>query len=206
MAFSLLPKETQYFALFAKLSGKLKEASASLVEMLSGDETDFESRSKRIKHMEHECDEINHSITTKLNSSFITPFDREDIYTLSTALDDVCDYIDAAGRSVVMYNIHESDENAIKLAGIIEKLTHEIHEAVNRLETTKGMQPHLLEIQRLENEADDIYFRGMAELFSNGSDPIRIIKWKELYEILENCTDKCETVGNIIESIVLKHS
>src|SRR6476469_2805356 len=191
MAFSLLPKETQYFALFAKLSGKLKEASASLVEMLSGDESDFESRSKRIKHMEHECDEINHSVTRKLNSSFITPFDREDIYTLSTALDDVCDYIDAAGRSVVMYNIHESDENAIKLAGIIEKLTHEIHEAVNRLETTKGMQPHLLEIQRLENEADDIYFRGMAELFSNGSDPIRIIKWKELYEILENCTDKC---------------
>ncbi|HEY2847524.1 MAG TPA: DUF47 family protein [Pyrinomonadaceae bacterium] len=206
MAFSLLPKETQYFALFSQLTGKLKEAAATLVEMLSGEDENFESLSKRIKHIEHECDEITHSVTRKLNSSFITPFDREDIYTLSVALDDVCDYIDAAGRSVVMYNIHETDENAIKLALIIQKLTHEIHEATNMLEHSKGMEPHLLEIQRLENEADDIYFRGMAELFKTESDPVRIIKWKELYEILENATDRCESVGNIIESIVLKHN
>ncbi|MBV9241628.1 MAG: DUF47 family protein, partial [Acidobacteria bacterium] len=158
MAFSLLPKETQYFALFSQLTSKLKEAAASLVEMLQGEDENFESASKRIKHMEHECDEITHAVTTKLNSSFITPFDREDIYTLSVALDDICDYIDAAGRAVVMYNIHESDENAIKLAVIIEKLVHEIHEAVLLLESSKGMKPHLLEIQRLENEADDIYF------------------------------------------------
>jgi predicted phosphate transport protein (TIGR00153 family) len=206
MAFSFLPKETQYFALFSQLTSKLKEAGAALVEMLSGADENFESASKRIKHMEHECDEITHAVTTKLNSSFITPFDREDIYTLSVALDDVCDYIDAAGRSVVMYNIHETDENAIKLAKIIQKLTHEIHEAVLLLENSKGMQPHLLEIQRLENEADDIYFRGMAQLFKNEADPVRIIKWKELYEILENATDRCESVGNIIESIVLKHN
>ncbi len=206
MAFSLLPRETQYFALFSQLTGKLKEAAASLVEMLEGEDENFESLSKRIKHIEHECDELTHSVTKKLNSSFITPFDREDIYTLSVALDDVCDYIDAAARSVVMYNIHESDEHAIKLSLIIQKLVHEIHEAVLLLENSKGMQPHLLEIQRLENEADDIYFRGMAELFKNESDSVRIIKWKELYEILENATDRCESVGNIIESIVLKHN
>ena len=206
MAFSLLPRETQYFALFSQLTGKLKEAAATLVEMLEGEDENFESLSKRIKHIEHECDELTHSVTKKLNSSFITPFDREDIYTLSVALDDVCDYIDAAARSVVMYNIHESDEHAIKLSLIIQKLVHEIHEAVLLLENSKGMQPHLLEIQRLENEADDIYFRGMAELFKNESDSVRIIKWKELYEILENATDRCESVGNIIESIVLKHN
>ena len=206
MAFSLLPRETQYFALFSQLTGKLKEAAASLVEMLEGEDENFESLSKRIKHIEHECDELTHSVTKKLNSSFITPFEREDIYTLSVALDDVCDYIDAAARSVVMYNIHESDEHAIKLSLIIQKLVHEIHEAVLLLENSKGMQPHLLEIQRLENEADDIYFRGMAELFKNESDSVRIIKWKELYEILENATDRCESVGNIIESIVLKHN
>jgi len=206
MAFSLLPKETQYFALFSQLTGKLKEAAAALVEMLQGEDENFESLSKKIKHIEHECDELTHSVTRKLNSSFITPFDREDIYTLSVALDDVCDYIDAAGRSVVMYNIHETDQHAIRLATIIEKLVHEIHEATLLLENSKGMQPHLLEIQRLENEADDIYFRGMAELFKNESDPVRIIKWKELYEILENATDRCESVGNIIESIVLKHN
>ena len=205
MAFTLLPKEVQYFALFTQLSSKLQEAAAALVEMLQASDEDFESRSKKIKHIEHECDEIAHSITRKLNSSFITPFDREDIYTLAVALDDVCDYVDAAARAVVMYNIHESDEYAIKLALVIQKLTNEIHEAISLLEHSKGMGPHLLEIQRLENEADDIYFRGMAELFKGSPDAVRLIKWKELYEILENATDRCESVGNIIESIVLKH-
>lgn len=205
MAFSLLPKEVQYFALFTQLSTKLQEAAAALVEMLQASDEDFESRSKKIKHIEHECDEIAHSITRKLNSSFITPFDREDIYTLAVALDDVCDYIDAAARAVVMYNIHESDQYAIKLALIIQKLAGEIHAAASLLEHAKGMGPHLLEIQRLENEADDIYFRGMAELFKGSPDAVRLIKWKELYEILENATDRCESVGNIIESIVLKH-
>ena len=114
--------------------------------------------------------------------------------------------MDAAARAVVMYNIHESDEYAIKLATIIQKLTNEIHEATGLLEHAKGMGPHLLEIQRLENEADDVYFRAMANLFKNTPDPVKIIKWKELYEILENGTDRCESVGNIIESIVLKHN
>jgi len=205
MAFSLLPKETKYFALFSQMSGKLQEAANTLTEMMEGTDDNFESLSKKIKHVEHECDEIAHNVTTKLNSSFITPFDREDIYTLAVALDDVCDYIDAAARAVVMYNIHETDEHAVKLCRVIQKLTDEINSATGLLEAGKGMAPHLLEIQRLENEADDIYFRGMAELFKSTNDPVRIIKWKELYEILENATDRCESVGNIIESIVLKH-
>jgi len=206
MAFSLLPREDQYFALFAQMSTKLQEAAEILVEMMQASDTDFESLSKRIKSVEHECDEITHTVTTKLNKSFITPFDREDIYTLSVALDDVCDYMDAAARAVVMYDIHETDEYAVKLAIVIQKQVGAIHEAVSLLEHAKGMGPHLLEIQRLENEADDIYFRSMAELFKHSDDPVRIIKWKELYEILENCTDRCESVGNIIESIVLKHN
>jgi predicted phosphate transport protein (TIGR00153 family) len=206
MAFSLLPKEVQYFALFTQLTAKLQEGAAVLVEMLQASDEDFESLSKKIKHIEHECDEIAHSVTTKLNSSFITPFDREDIYTLAVALDDVCDYIDAAARAIVMYNVHESDQYAIKLGIIIQKLTKEIHEATLLLEDSKGMGPNLLEIQRLENEADDVYFRATAELFKGTPDAIHILKWKELYEILENGTDRCESVGNIIESIVLKHN
>ncbi len=206
MAFSLLPREDQYFALFTQMSTKLQEAASILVEMMQASDKDFESLSKRTKHVEHECDELTHRITTKLNKSFITPFDREDIYTLSVAMDDVCDYIDAAARAVVMYDIHESDEYALKLAKIIQQLTAAIHEAALLLEHAKGMGPHLLEIQRLENEADDVYFRAVAELFKTSPDPVRIIKWKELYEILENCTDRCESVGNIIESIVLKHN
>jgi len=206
MAFSFLPKEDQYFSLFSEMSTKLKEGAAVLVEMMQSSDENYDAMSKKLKHIEHECDELSHRITTKLNRSFITPFDREDIYTLSMALDDVCDYMDAAARAVVMYNIHESDPFAIELAVILQKMTHEIHEATSMLDKGKGMQQHLLEIQRLENQADDVYYRGMAELFKEAPDAVRLIKWKELYELLENGTDKCEYVGNIIESIVLKHN
>jgi predicted phosphate transport protein (TIGR00153 family) len=206
MGFSLLPKEDHYFALFSQMASKIQEASALLVEMTKGSDENYDSLSKKIKSVEHECDELTHVVTTKLNKSFITPFDREDIYTLSVALDDVCDYIDAAARAVVMYNIHESDEYAVSLAVIMQKLADEIHAATELLEHGKGMGPHLLEIQRLENEADDVYFHAMANLFKHSPDAIHLIKWKELYEILENATDRCESVGNIIESIVLKHN
>jgi predicted phosphate transport protein (TIGR00153 family) len=188
------------------VTAKLEEAGMELVEMLKSSHGEFDSRSKKIKHIEHECDELTHTVTTKLNSSFITPFDREDIYTLCVALDDVCDYIDAAGRLVVMYDIREIDSHSLRLAEILLKQTNEIHAAVSMLEKADGITKHLLEIQRYENEADDVYFRAMADLFKNASDPIQLIKLKELYEILENGTDKCEYVGNIIESIILKHS
>ena len=204
--FNILPKEDEYFALFSQMTGKIQEASNMLVEMMEEKSENFEAHSKRIKDVEHSCDEITHKLTTKLNKSFITPFDREDIYTLSMALDDICDYIDAAGRAVVMYDIHETDQYAVKLAIVLQKQADEIHAAMDLLEHGKGMGPHLLEIQRLENEADDVYFRSMAHLFKNSPDAIHLIKWKELYEILENATDRCESVGNIIESIVLKHN
>ena len=140
MAFSLLPKEDQYFALFAQMTEKIKEAAALLGEMMSAPESEFDPLSKKIKSVEHECDEIAHSVTIKLNKSFITPFDREDIYTLSMALDDVCDYIDAAARSVVMYNIHEIDDYSRQLALIIKKLADEVHGAVSFLKDSRGME------------------------------------------------------------------
>lgn len=206
MAFSLLPREDQYFALFSQMSEKIREAATVLVELMNGSYDNFDTLSKKIKKIEHECDDITHSITTKLNKSFITPFDREDIYTLSVALDDVCDYIDAASRIVVMYDIRETDEFVQQLAGIIQKLSVEINGAVSLLKSAKGMEQNLIDIQRLENEADEVYFRAMAALFKNSGDAVHIIKWKELYEILENTTDRCESVGNIIESIILKHN
>ena len=206
MAFSLLPKEDQYFAMFSQMTAKIQEAAGYLVLMMSGPYAEMESASKRIKSVEHECDEITHNITIKLNKSFITPFDREDIYTLSVALDDICDYIDATARAVVMYDIHEADQYVQQLTVIMQKLADEIHAAVALLNKSEGMSPHLLEIQRLENDADEVYFKAMGALFKNSSDAVTIIKHKELYEILENGTDRCESVANIIESIVLKHN
>ena len=206
MAFSLLPKEDKYFELFLQMTEKIQEASNILVEMLAAPDSEFDSFSKRIKSVEHECDELAHSVSTKLNTSFITPFDREDIYSLAMALDDVCDYIDASARSIVMYDIHEMDEHAKALASIIQRMAVEVNGAVSFLHVAKGMEQHLLNIQRLENDADDIYFRAMAELFKDSPDAVRLIKYKELYDMLENATDKCEYVGNIIEAIVLKHN
>lgn len=206
MAFSLLPKEDQYFTLFSQMTVKIQEAASILVEMLQASDVEFDSLAKRIKSVEHECDELAHSVTVKLNRSFITPFDREDIYTLSMALDDVCDYIDASSRTILMYDIHENDQFAQQLGSIIQKQAEEVNGAVSFLKEARGMEQHLLNIQRLENDADEVYFRAMADLLKNSTDAVKIIKWRELYDTLENATDKCEYVGNIIESIVLKHN
>jgi uncharacterized protein Yka (UPF0111/DUF47 family) len=145
-------------------------------------------------------------MTTKLNKSFITPFDREDIYTLAVALDDICDYIDAGARAIVMYDIGESTLYTRALAKVIQQLGVEIGKAVSLLSKPNGINQHFVEIHRLENEADEIYFRAMRELFRDPTDPLLVIKSKEIYEILENATDRCESVANIIESIVLKHN
>ena len=206
MAFSLLPREDKYFDMFSQMAGKIEEAAGILMEMLESDGSDFASYTRRIKDVEHACDQLTHEITTKLNKSFITPFDREDIYTLTVALDDICDYIDAGARAIVMYDIREFNDDARGLARVIVELGAAIKRAIGILSKPKNINNHFVEIHRLENVADDIYFRAMGKLFKDATDPIMVIKWKELYEILENATDRAESVANIIESIVLKHN
>ena len=206
MAFSLLPREDEYFLLFSQMTDKIQQASNVLVEMMQSDRGSFESYAKRVKDIEHECDELTHTITVKLNKSFITPFDREDIFALIVALDDVCDYIDAGARAILMYDINEITEHAKHFAKVIQGLAMEINSAVSMLSKPDGLNQHIVEIHRLENEADDIYFRAIGELFHTQTDPMTVIKLKELYEILENATDRCESVANIVESIILKHT
>ncbi len=206
MAFSLLPREDEYFVLLSLMTEKIQDGSNALVEMLQDKRENFETHTKRIKDIEHECDELSHKITVKLNKSFITPFDREDIFTLSVALDDVMDYIDAGARAILMYDIQEINDHAKHLAKVIQSLSIEVNAAVAMLRKPDGMNQNIVEIHRLENEADDVYFRAIGELFHNQTDPVTLIKWKELYEILENATDRCESVANIVESIILKHN
>jgi len=206
MAFSLLPREDKYFEMFSQMAGKIEEAAGILVEMLESDGSDFSSFSRRIKDVEHACDQLTHEITTKLNKSFITPFDREDIYTLTVALDDICDYIDAGARTIVMYDIRNFNDDSRALARTIVELGAAIKKAVGMLSKPNGINAHFVEIHRLENVADDIYFRAIGHLFKNSTDPIELIKRKEFLEILENATDRAESVANIIESIVLKHT
>ncbi|MGI8495430.1 MAG: DUF47 domain-containing protein [Pyrinomonadaceae bacterium] len=204
--FNFMPREDEYFLLFSQMAEKIQEASNVLVEMMQDKSENFEAHSKRIKDVEHSCDELTHKLTTKLNKSFITPFDREDIFTLSVALDDVIDYIDAGARAILMYDIKEINDYARHFAKVIQGLAMELNSAVSMLAKPKDLNQHIVEIHRLENEADDIYFRAIGELFHQATEPATLIKWKELYEILENATDRCESVANIIESIVIKHT
>ncbi|HLM01825.1 MAG TPA: DUF47 family protein [Pyrinomonadaceae bacterium] len=206
MAFSLLPREDEYFTLFIEMTARIQDGANELVTMMQDTSASFESYTKRIKEAEHACDELTHKITTKLNKSFITPFDREDIYMLVVALDDVLDYIDAGARAILMYDIREINDHAKQFAKVIQGLAIELHSAISILAKPNGMNQHIVEIHRLENEADDVYFRAIGELFRNTTDPISIIKWKEVYEILEAATDRCESVANIIESVILKHT
>ncbi|MBK9153995.1 MAG: DUF47 domain-containing protein [Chloracidobacterium sp.] len=206
MGFSFLPKEDEYFAFFSQMGEKIEQSSDLLVQMCEEDVSKHATFTKRIKDVEHECDEITHKITTKLNKSFITPFDREDIYHLAVALDDICDYIDAGARAIVMYSLGVPNNHTIDLAKVIQSLSREISKTLSMLRKPDAINTHFVEIHRLENEADDIYFKAIKELFSNGSDALNVIRMKEIYEILEHATDRCESVANIIESIVLKHN
>lgn len=204
--FNILPREDEYFTLFSQMTGKVQEASEILVGMMQETGGNYENYTKRIKDVEHSCDEITHALTTKLNKSFITPFDREDIFTLAVALDDVMDYIDAGARAIVMYGIKDVNDHARHFAKVIQVQAMELNSAVSKLSKPDDINQHIVEIHRLENEADDVYYRAIGELFNNGTDATTIIKLKELYEILENATDRCEQVANIIESIILKHN
>ena len=202
----LLPREEQYFTLFAQMTSYINDAARTLVEMLAQNDGDYQEYVQRIKSIEHACDDLTHNVSTRLNQSFITPFDREDIYMMSKALDDVVDLIDGAARAVMMYDIHETTEPAKQLAGVIQRMAVQLHEVVSILQKPKGVTERLVEIHRLENEGDDIYQRAVGGLFHDNRDPLEVIKWKDVYERLEAAIDRCENVANIIEGVIIKHS
>jgi predicted phosphate transport protein (TIGR00153 family) len=206
MGFSLLPKEEQYFSFFSQMTSYIYDAARALVEMLGDKGGDYSEHLKRIKAIEHACDDLTHSISTKLNKSFITPFDREDIYLLSGALDDIVDLIDDAARAMVMYDVNESTPEARRFADVIQSMAVQLHEVVSMLAKPNGISPRLVELHRLENEGDEIYHKAIAELFHNATDPLTVIKWKDIYEKLEAAVDRCENVANIIESVIIKHT
>ena len=188
------------------MTSYIYDASSALVKMLADKSANYEDHIKRIKAIEHECDELTHSISTRLNKSFITPFDREDIYLLSGALDDIVDLIDDVARAMMMYDIREATPHAIRFANVIQSMSIELHEVVKSLERPNGISPRLVELHRLENEGDDTYHKAVAELFHNATDPLTVIKWKDIYEKMEATIDRCENVANIIESIIIKHT
>jgi predicted phosphate transport protein (TIGR00153 family) len=203
--FRLIPRETKFFELFAELSTSLT-AGAKLLREILEDPHDLQKRVKEMQDIEHEGDRATHAIIAKLNTSFITPFDREDIHRLASSLDDVLDFVNAAAVRLVMYKISQPPSAAAELAGLIVRQVEELAIGVSMLEKNNGVLKHCDEVNRLEDEADDVSRKAIAGLFESEKDPIQLIKMKELYEVLEYATDKAEDVANVLEAIVLKNA
>jgi predicted phosphate transport protein (TIGR00153 family) len=199
----LIPHEAKFFDLFAELSGKLTEGARLLRGMLATP-LDLQMQVEQMQAIEHRGDKATHAIITKLNQTFITPFDREDIHRLASSLDDVLDFMNAAATRLVMYKIEQPPPASAELAGVLVLQTEELAKGVSLLEKNGHVMQHCEEINRLEDVADHISRRAIADLFENEQNPIQLIKLKELYEVLEFATDKAEDAANVLEAIVLK--
>ncbi len=199
----LLPHETKFFDLFAELSTHMNEG-ARLLRSIMEDPHDLAIRVQQMQDIEHRGDKATHAIIAKLNQSFITPFDREDIHRLASSPDDVLDFMNTAATRMVMYKIAQPTEAAAELAGILVLQSEELARGVSLLEKNGKVMQHCDEVNRLEDEADQVSRKAIGELFEHEKDPIQLIKMKELYEVLETATDKAEDAANVLEAIVLK--
>lgn len=203
-----VPKDEKFFDLFEEQADNVVEGAKALVDLLTKYEN-VEQKTLNISRIEHEGDEIAHSIIEKLNKTFITPMDREDIHELTSALDDIIDFIDATVERMALYKCGAPTQDAIHLANLILRCSEEVSEAVTELSNFRKsghIKNHWIEIHRLENEGDSASRAAIARLFDIETNAIEIIKWKEIYEHLETAIDKCEDAANIIEAAVLKNT
>jgi predicted phosphate transport protein (TIGR00153 family) len=201
----LIPREERFFDLFVEDAANVLGGSRLLEAMLRSYD-DTERRAKEIRDAEHRGDEISHDIGRRLEATFVTPFDREDIHGLISALDDVLDDIEETADTFVLYRIAAPTAVAVELAAIIVRQCEQLHEALSHLRGFQDLERYWIEVHRLENEGDQIGRAAIAELFDNNEDAIEIIKWRKIYNLLEETIDRCEDVANIIERIVVKHA
>ncbi len=206
MGFSLFPKNDKFFDLFSLGAGNIRVAAEHFLDMVRNF-TDIEAKANALKELESKGDSITHEIVDHLNASFITPIDREDIYALAGNLDDVLDEIEGVASRMVLFNVDRPTAQCVELAEIIVKASDSIEKAVTNLRHFSGLKEFLVEIHRLENQADQITRSETARLFHEGVDDVmNLIKWKEIYARLEHTADRLEDVANVIEDIVVKNA
>lgn len=207
--FSLLPKEAVFFDLFEKAAANAHQCTLALAELLDRFD-DLEGRMRRVKELEHIGDEITHEVIDRLNQTFITPLDREDIHELACRIDDILDRVDTAVDRICLFKVAEPLEESKQMTRCLVRSTALICEMMpalrNMSASPEEMRLKVREIHRLESEADALERSALAHLFENTPDPIHVIKWKNIIEVLESATDKCEDVANVIEGIVLKNA
>lgn len=200
----VIPREMKFFDMFVEMANNLTTGARVLVELLQR-QNDLPATVQKIKDIEHQGDDLTHALLKKLNQTFITPFDREDIHRLASSVDDVLDFVNAAAERMLLYKIHNPPPAAGKLAEIIVRQSEEIAAAMTMLEKDQeGVLAHCVKVNQFENEADTVCRAAIGALFESEKDPITLIKMKELFEVLETATDKAEDAANVMEAVVLK--
>jgi uncharacterized protein len=206
MRLPFIPREEKFFELFVEDAQNVLTAARMLVEFF-GSYDQRERIASQLRDLERKGDGLSHDIGTKLENTFVTPFDREDIHQLISRLDDVLDFIEEVADTCILYKIEEPTPMALEQAQIVVQQCEELVRALEKLKGFRNVSPHWIEIHRLENEGDRVGRKAIADLFTDdGPDPIEVIKWKEVYTLLEDTIDACEDAANVIERIVVKHA
>jgi predicted phosphate transport protein (TIGR00153 family) len=206
VGFRVTPHNTTFYDLFAMSASHLVDGARELTKLLGAEPSEREAVASRMRDLEHAADESTHAIMRKVNSSFITPFDREDIYRLASNLDDCMDLMEAAADLIVLYRIGELPDGTSAQVEVLTRMAELTAEAMPRLRSMRDLSEYWIEINRLENQADHIYRQLLAELFNDGADAIMVLKLKEVTDELEAAADAFETVANQVESIAVKES
>lgn len=201
----IIPRDQGFFDLFNQLADKMKTA-AGLLRALFAEPERMREHVSAIKQVEHEADALAHEVSRRIDRSFITPLDREDIHNLTQALDNVVDMIDGAARRSEMFGITESPAAATRLAQVLQHSVDALERAVVEVKNRRTVMEHTRAVKHFEEEGDALYHMAVGELFQGKPDPIEVIKWKEIYDTLERALDRCQTAAIVLESISLKHS
>lgn len=206
MPLRLMPREEEFFDLFTEVASRNSQAAGKLRELFDAPAERRTPIVEAIKRLEHECDQITHEVVNRLDRTFITPLDREDIHALASDLDDVMDAIDGTARRAQIFHLRDAPEGVKQLAEVISRMTAVLGEAVGRLKKGDDVMKYCVEAKTLEEEGDAIYHESLGQLFEKETNAIELVKWKEIYDNLEQTLDQAEDVANVVESITLKHA
>jgi uncharacterized protein len=202
---SLVPQKREFYDLFNQAATNIVEISQRLIDLLDEFPERAEERMRDIKELEHHGDRLTHELVDLINRTFVTPFDRDDMYRLAGVLDDICDAIDDSAEKMLGYGAREVREPAKRQAEVIQRAASKLCEAINRLEGFKDSKRQLIELRTLEDEGDRIARAAIADLFGGGVDPISLIRWKDIHEQLEEAVDACENAADVLEAILVKN-
>ena len=205
MRIRLVPERREFFDLFNRASANAVEMARLLVELFETFPAEGDGLVARIKEHEHLGDELTHEAVTLLNKIFVTPFDRDDIYRLASAVDDICDFMDETAGNLYSYGVTEIPRRAKAQADVILRATIKLDEAMQRLEGFKDSRTQLIELRSLEDEGDRLLHESIADLFRVGTDPMTVLRWKDIHEGLEEAVDACENAADVLEAILVQN-